>query len=1366
MHRTRFVRATLLGTALGFGVACHTGRVRPPRVDAARPIAADRTLAFEPVQNAFVTGPGSARARVARTGVHITARERASRSIAFTGASPSGSMEPVIPLPGYSNYLIGNDPSKWRTHVPTYARVRGRNIYPGIDVEFYGTERQLEYDFVIHPGADPQSIRLTIDAPSAATISQSGDLVVSSDLTVIQRAPVAYQLENGQRRAVDARYVADDDGTFRITVGRYEVAQTLVIDPVVAYSFTYAGNRDDTPNAIAIGPDGASYVAGSTGSTDLPVVDPIDPVNTTGLCGPLNNPERPPWPCTDGFVLKLAPDGSTVQFATYFGGTADDNFFDVAVDPAGSVYLAGNSTSPGLPPDAPSTCGDFWTNPCAFVMKLTADGSAVAFLKSAPEVHSISVASDGVLFVSASHAVSRLSETEPLTVLHQFSASDLPGRLGIGPSGDVYVAGTTTDPNFPTTPGAFQASLGDRMLWRVSTTGARVPLGDPLPGLVPNAGWPASLVFAHPAHPGLLFLSVDGSRPYFPDGLKTQRSTDGGLTWSAPVPSGWPDGVMPDPRDMVADLGNGAVLYGPAIPGLLRSETAGETWEVLPVPGSPSNGLFGLMVAKATGVVYANTREGFFKSTDRGSSWQAMTRLTGQLLAVDSSNPPRIYVATSSGVRRTADEGVSFESLPRTPIEIDPSNPHTMYAFGSQPNGSALLKSVDDGYTYETISFGPYAPVEPLRIQVHPTSSNTLAVYGTCCGHYRGVLRSDDGGQTWSVVDDSGGTPGNWVSSAGKFPAFAFDAGDPSVMYVAKTSTFDAFVMRLSSTGEVRYSTLLGGWSNDGRTHPNAPEDAVDVLRVDPDGAVWIFGATSSADFPFTVTPNQSGGAHDFIARISSDGTALDLARAIGPQLPPGFYTWASMVENLYTVRCYTGSVTPCKAARFALTGEPLGGPVDAPWRADRQPLAVAANGQERLASWVRNSSGNIDVRVIALDWATLTSLQPNTSLPVRFNTPVTWAATFTPAAVMEYTFWRYDGPSGWSNVRGYAPDPTYSWTPAYGDIGDHTLQVWARPVGSTDVYETYVSTSFAITDGALPTLTALNASGPPPRRAGATTTWTATITGGAGPVHFKFYRRDADGWHLVQDYGPSNAYTWTPAATDVGAHDLQVWVRNADSLATYESYLGTAFTVDEPAPISVSLGTDRMFPAHVGQPIGFSGQATGGIGPLQYRFYRLDGDGWHLAQDYSAVNSYEWTPPADATGDHAVQVWVRSAGSSAIYEAWAGTPTFAVVIDPISTPTLSVDVVFPVPAGTPTTWTVSASGGIGPLQYQFWIWREGLGWTMAQDYSASNTLRWTPPADGTYDVQAFIRNAGSTRVYDAYADSGRFSVQNGTAAR
>src|SRR5262249_52167501 len=149
----------------------------------------------------------------------------------------------------------------------------------------------------------------------------------------------------------------------------------------------------------------------------------------------------------------------------------------------------------------------------------------------------------------------------------------------------------------------------------------------------------------------------------------------------------------------------------------------------------------------------------------------------------------------------------------------------------------------------------------------------------------------------------------------------------------------------------------------------------------------------------------------------------------------------------------------------------------------------------------------------------------------------------------------------------------------------------------------------------------------------------------------YKFLRLDADGWHVGQDYSPSNTYSWTPGVGDVGDHAVQVWVRSVGSSAFFDAWAGTSITITTAAPLMVSSLTASPPVGSVGSPITVTAATTGGIAPVQYRFIRLDADGWHVVQDYSTSSTYTFTPGMGDVGDHAVQVWVRSAGSTAAFE-------------------------------------------------------------------------------------------------------------------
>src|SRR5262249_40241720 len=173
------------------------------------------------------------------------------------------------------------------------------------------------------------------------------------------------------------------------------------------------------------------------------------------------------------------------------------------------------------------------------------------------------------------------------------------------------------------------------------------------------------------------------------------------------------------------------------------------------------------------------------------------------------------------------------------------------------------------------------------------------------------------------------------------------------------------------------------------------------------------------------------------------------------------------------------------------------------------------------------------------------------------------------------------------------------------------------------------------------------------PQAYGTAITWTATATGGTAPYTYLFWRMDAGTWKIVQNYSASNAFTWTPAAGDVGSHTISVWVKNAGSANSYDAYkLTSAFNIVAPATIS-ALTASPTLPRPVGTKITFTATATGVPGPLEYRFWRKDGSTWNMVQDYSASKSYAWTTAAADIGNHDLTVWVRNVGSGVSYQAW-----------------------------------------------------------------------------------------------------------------
>src|SRR2546430_1099761 len=250
----------------------------------------------------------------------------------FLGANPQPRMVGSEELPGKANYFIGKDPAKWRTNVPTYAKVRYANVYPGIDLIYYGNQRQLEYDLVVHPGGDPGAIVLAFHGADKAEVDAQGDLALHTASGAIrQRKPIIYQEIGGVRREIAGAYALEGERV-GIRVASYDASRPLVIDPVLDYATYLGGSGDDSVLGIAVDASGNLYVAGQTGSTDFPTSAGAFQPSLGG--GAISGP-------ADAVVTKLNPSGSAVVYSTYLGGSDNESYVAIAGDVAGNTYVQG-----------------------------------------------------------------------------------------------------------------------------------------------------------------------------------------------------------------------------------------------------------------------------------------------------------------------------------------------------------------------------------------------------------------------------------------------------------------------------------------------------------------------------------------------------------------------------------------------------------------------------------------------------------------------------------------------------------------------------------------------------------------------------------------------------------------------------------------------------------------------------------------------------------------------------------------------------------------------------------------------------------------------------------------------------------------
>jgi hypothetical protein len=480
-----FCAGALLPAALLLGATARTEPALPPRVMDSYgklPLSFEANRGQTARQVKFLArGPGYTLFLTGDAAVLSLHRQKANAVLRMRllGANARASVTGANALPGKSNYFIGSDPSQWHTNVPTYSAVKYAGVYPGIDLVYHGNQRLLEYDFLVAPGADPQTIGIRFQGARKLTVNREGALVIGlGGSEVIEPAPVVYQEIGGQRQTVAGRYVLRGRGRVGFSVAEYDRRQPLVIDPTLVYSTYLVGGGWYSGGGVAVDASGNAYVTGGTGSSDFPT--------TPGAFQTAFGGGH-----THAFVTKLNATGSAVVYSTYLGGSSLDYGNGIVVDATGNAYVTGQTWSS----DFPTTQDAFQTYPSgrgdAFVTKLNAAGSALVYSTylgggDAAGGNGIAVDASGNAYVTGSADsggfpttpgafqtssggaggafVSKLNAAGSALVYSTYLAGNdnayvYGNGISIDASGEAYVTGGTSSPNFPTTPGAFQTTF-------------------------------------------------------------------------------------------------------------------------------------------------------------------------------------------------------------------------------------------------------------------------------------------------------------------------------------------------------------------------------------------------------------------------------------------------------------------------------------------------------------------------------------------------------------------------------------------------------------------------------------------------------------------------------------------------------------------------------------------------------------------------------------------------------------------------------------------------------------------------------------------------------------------------------------------
>lgn len=461
------------------------------------------------------------------------APHRTDLTIRYVNTNPHPTLTPQNQTPTLAAEFAGHDRSHWRTHIPTYARIAEPSIYPGIDLVYYGTGAALEYDFVVAPHADPSRIRMRIDGASQLALNRAGDLVIHTATgDLLQHRPRVYQTIAGNIRAVDGAFRIGPDNQVTFKLGRYDRTQPLTIDPQISFSSFLGDFDDDEAYAVAVDNSGNVFVAGYTssnnnGDADLLVASvnssgkslnyiaqasndfgfggsgddiaygiAVDGYGSAVVVGNTTSSDfpttegafqaTPPGGDYDAFVLRIDPAGQNLVYATYLGGTGDEDAWGVKIDAFGNTYVTGDTTSTDFPVTPGAFQGTNGGGYDGFIAKFDNAGNRVwaTYFGGNSDENSYGIAIDtaGNSYVTGftdsgnfptknpargtytrgdDAFVLKLDPTGSQLIYSTFlgSAGDEQGSsIAVDGSGAAYIAGITTSAGFPVTNGAYQST--------------------------------------------------------------------------------------------------------------------------------------------------------------------------------------------------------------------------------------------------------------------------------------------------------------------------------------------------------------------------------------------------------------------------------------------------------------------------------------------------------------------------------------------------------------------------------------------------------------------------------------------------------------------------------------------------------------------------------------------------------------------------------------------------------------------------------------------------------------------------------------------------------------------------------------------
>jgi hypothetical protein len=841
------------------------------------------------------------------------------------GTSPEASMAAAQPGTSYVNYMNSSNHKDWHLGVPTSLQARTNNLYPGVDVVFYGnSQRTLEYDFTVAPGADTSSIRIAVTGAKPVAASdgslrlQTGSTAAAQDLRFSK--PVLYQESAGKRQPVEGSFVVASNGEVGFQVGTYDHTRALVIDPIISYASYFGGTGEDEINAVALNAVGQLYAVGQTYSTALP--------GTTGefeTGSAANNNGH------DAFVTKFSSDGSSILWTTYLSGAGDDFATGVAVNSSDEPYIVGYTASCGDGGLNYSTAGEF---PFVGGVQPLCNPDVRGFNNyesngAGYDVFLVKLSSDG--------------KTELYGTPLGGTANDIADSVALDASGKVYIVGET---------------LSTKYMYAVSSNLSDVPSYPVNQHNVAAIG-----TSNYPTTNSAFYLNTTES--------KNNSSSDS-------------NGNISGPQDeqafltvLSADLNS--ILYSTLLGGPVLGNAGNGT--------SATNGI--AIAVNGSGIAYIGgntssahwpvTSKAFASTCANAGTASSTCNLTGWLAAFDPSlaGKASLLFTTYVNGQSAGKSGSGTTNFPGSDV----------FGLATDTTGNVIATGDTNAVDFPTTT----GTLQPACVKFNDGNGNT----GVCESEAFLTKVSSAGAIVWSTYlgatqQDIGQTAGRGVATDASNNVYLFaTAGSPYLPVensIATPNNNDAYVAELSPTAStLQLGTYIGIGGGFTPINNSLPIDANATVYLGGSQAPNPYGGTS---FPVTANAVDKTiqGSDGFLIKLITQQQPSTATLTVSPNGTATPSQTVTLTATLTTTSKLTGSLLPTGTVTFLNGTASIG------------TAKLNATGLATFTGMLASGTYNITASYPG-DTAFAASVSGATQLTVSAAAPTTTTETVSPAA-------------------------------------------------------------------------------------------------------------------------------------------------------------------------------------------------------------------------------------------------------------------------------------------------------------------------------------------------------------------------------